>query len=117
LGASLVGIRKLDELLITEQFAPRVRLDKLRADLPLTPEEPRFFGEGGAPPRLHHLRRRVSLAGHLLGHKSVEAWNRSNNSGVLRWPVDGEQCYRYWLANRLDRFNGSRACRFRKAAG
>ena len=34
----------------------------------------------------------------------------SNNPGVLRWPVDGEKCFRFWRANGTSCSNCIAAC-------
>lgn len=101
-------------LLITEKFGPRVRLCKVFTDLPLLPEEPHFFGVEEFCRKCMKCAEDCPSRAISFGEKTTEALNRSNNSGVLKWPVNGEQCYKYWIANRLDCANCIRVCNFNK---
>ena len=51
------------------------------------------------------------------GEKTTQALNRSNNPGVLKLPVNAEQCFRYWIAHRTDCANCIRACPFNTETG
>jgi hypothetical protein len=52
-----------------------------------------------------------------FGDKTPEALNISTNPGVLKWPVNGEQCYKYWAANGLDCSCCIRVCPFNQEEG
>ena len=104
-------------LLITEKFGPRVRICKVFTDLPLAPDEPYFFGVE------EFCRTSMKCAEHCPSHaisfdeRTTAARTMSNNSGVFKWPIDPEQCYKYWIANRLDCATCIRVCPFNQAPG
>jgi ferredoxin len=49
--------------------------------------------------------------------RTTDAPTVSNNAGVRKWPVNPEQCYKYWIANRLDCANCIRVCPFNQEQG
>jgi len=104
-------------LLVTERFGPRVRLCKVFTDLPLVPDEPRFFGVR------EFCRRCMKCAEHCparaisTGEETTEAPTISNNPGVRKWPINPERCFRFWVANRTDCANCIRVCPFNQEAG
>jgi reductive dehalogenase len=104
-------------LLITEKFGPRVRLCKVFTDLPLVPDEPHFFGVEEFCRKCMKCAEDCPSRAISFGEKTTDALNRSNNPGVLKWPVNAEQCYKYWIANRLDCANCIRVCNFDKKEG
>lgn len=87
-------------LLITPEYGPCVRLCKVFTDLPLEPDKPIQFGVtdfcrscdrcvGGCPPGAIRSDREPSF----------QVACRSNNRGILRWAVNSEKCYSFWLEN------------------
>ena len=104
-------------LLITEKFGPRVRLCKVFTDLPLAPDAPRFFGVDD------FCRKCMKCATHCpsraisFGDKTAEALNISTSPGLLKWPVNAEQCFKYWIANGLDCADCIRVCPFNQEDG
>jgi epoxyqueuosine reductase len=104
-------------LLITEKFGPRVRLCKVFTDLPLVPDEPHFFGVEDFCRKCMKCAKDCPSQAISFGEKTTEALSRSNNPGVLKWPVNVEQCFKYWIANRLDCANCIRVCNFNKEPG
>ncbi len=102
-------------LLITPKFGPRVRLCKVITDLPLATDAPIEFGvakfcdlckkcaENCPSQAIHHEER------------TTEALNISNNPGVLKWPTDGEKCFKFWAKkNNTCCGNCIRVCPFNK---
>jgi epoxyqueuosine reductase len=104
-------------LLITEKFGPRVRLCKIFTDLPLVPDEPRFFGVDDFCRQCMKCAKDCPSRAISFGEKTTEVPTLSNNPGVLKWPINAEQCYKYWIANRLDCANCIRVCNFNKEPG
>ena len=105
-------------LLITPEYGPCVRICKLFTDLPLEPDAPIDFGlteacrgcskcadacEGGA----------ISAA----REPSFEVACPSNSPGILRWAVDVDRCYDYWIRNTAACSNCIAACPFTSGAG
>jgi reductive dehalogenase len=104
-------------LLITEQFGPRVRLCKVFTDLPLVPDEPRFFGVEAFCRVCLKCADDCPSRAITFGSRTTEALNISTNSGVHKWPVNAEQCFKYWAANGLDCSTCIRVCPFNQEAG
>ncbi len=104
-------------LLITEQFGPRVRLCKVFTDLPLVPDEPRFFGVEEFCRVCLKCADDCPSRAISFGDRTTEALNISTSPGVLKWPVNAEQCFKYWAANGLDCSTCIRVCPFNQAAG
>jgi epoxyqueuosine reductase len=104
-------------LLVTEKFGPRVRLCKVLTDLPLVPDEPRFFGVEEFCRTCMKCAQDCPSRAISFGEKTAEAPTRSNNPGVLKWPVNAEQCFKYWIANRLDCADCIRVCPFDQEKG
>jgi len=104
-------------LLITEKFGPRVRLCKVFTDLPLAPDEPHFFGVEDFCRQCKRCAQECPSRAISFGARTAQALTVSNNPGVLKWPVNGEQCFKYWVANRLDCANCIRVCPYSKKGG
>jgi len=104
-------------LLITEKFGPRVRLCKVFTDLPLVSDGPRFFGVDEFCRQCMKCAHHCSPRAISFGEKTAEAACRSNNPGVLKWPVNAEQCFKFWIANRMDCADCIRVCPFNQVEG
>ena len=104
-------------LLITEQFGPRVRLCKVFTDLLLVPDEPRFFGVEEFCRVCLKCADDCPSRAITFGDKTTEALNISTNPGVLKWPLNAEQCFKYWAANGLDCSTCIRVCPFNQETG
>jgi reductive dehalogenase len=104
-------------LLITPKFGPRVRLCKVFTDLPLVPDEPLFFGVKEFCDKCKKCACECPSQAVSFGERTTEALNISNNPGVLKWPVNAEKCFKYWIANRTGCANCIRVCPFNKKAG
>jgi reductive dehalogenase len=104
-------------LLITEPFGPRVRLCKVFTDLPLVPDEPRFLGVEQFCRVCLKCADDCPSRAISFGDRTKEALNISTNPGVLKWPVNGEQCFKYWVANGLDCSTCIRVCPFNQEVG
>jgi reductive dehalogenase len=104
-------------LLITPEYGPCVRLCKVFTDLPLEPDRPVEFGvarfcracdrcSGGCSPGAIQTDREPSF----------RIACRSNNQGILRWAVDFEKCYAFWLENGASCANCIAMCPFTRRA-
>jgi len=90
-------------LLITPEYGSRVRICKVFTDLPVAVDRPREFG----------VQQFCRTCKKCAEECEVEAISfedeptfgpvcRSNNPGVLKWPVNVEECYRFWVENGAD---------------
>jgi epoxyqueuosine reductase len=104
-------------LLISEKFGPRVRICKVFTDLLLVPDEPHFFGVDAFCRRCMKCAEGCPSRAICFGERTTAALNISTNPGVLKWPVNGEQCFRFWVANGLDCATCIRVCPFNQEEG
>lgn len=104
-------------ILVTEKLGPRVRLCKVFTDLPLIPDEPRFFGVEEFCRICMKCAEDCPSRAIPYGEKTAEAPTVSNNPGVLKWAIDPEQCFKWWAANGADCANCIRVCPFNQAEG
>lgn len=86
-------------LLTTPQWGSCVRVCKVFTDAPLEPDRPVSFG---MPARCDRCR--ICVKACPVGAISAEAPTSegrglSTNPGVVKWPVDGEKCRRFWTIN------------------
>lgn len=100
-------------LLITRQFGPRVRLCKVLTDLPLKPDRPIDFGVQEFCERCRKCLESCPV--HAISEeRTTDAKNLSHSSGILKWPVDGESCFRFWCETGIDCSVCIRVCPFNK---
>ena len=104
-------------ILITDKFGPRVRLCKVFTDLPLVPDTPKFFGVERFCELCKKCAEQCPPKAIPSGEKTTEAITISNNSGVKKWMINPEQCYRFWAANRTDCANCIQVCPFNQTQG
>ena len=104
-------------LLVTETYGPRVRLCKVFTDMPLAPDTYRPFGVTEfcmtcKKCAQHCPSKSISTAGPAMAGESI-----SNHSGVLKWYIEPERCYKFWIKNWLDCTNCINVCPFNKPQG
>ena len=104
-------------LLITEKYGPRVRLCKVFTDLPLNPDKPIDIGVQHFCERCQKCARDCPAGAILDGQRTDQPRSESNNSGVLKWPIDAERCIRWWYSNGTWCTNCIRVCPWNKPPG
>ncbi len=101
-------------LLITPEYGPRVRIAKIFTDLPLTPDEPIDFGvtefcevcracSDACPPKA------IAQDAPLIEPHSI-----SNLTGVTKWTVEAEKCFKFWTNQGTDCSICIRVCPYNK---
>jgi len=87
-------------LLITPEYGPCVRICKLFTDLPLKPDKPIRFGVSEFC-RGCKLCAQMCEAGAIMDRDdlSFEIFSPCNNRGILRWAVNHDKCYSFWVEN------------------
>ena len=95
-------------LLITPQFGPRVRIEKVITDLPLVADTPIEFGVTEFCSVCKKCARMCPSQGIVPGKLTTEPHNISNVAGELKWPVNAEKCRIYWA--RAKRGGGCTVC-------
>lgn len=101
-------------LLITPDFGPRIRLGKIFTDMPLAHDKPISFGVKAFCDQCRRCADGCPVKAIAQGAPSLEVHNRSNIKGVVKWSVDGEKCFSYWVAQNSDCSICIRICPFNK---
>ncbi|MFC1995375.1 reductive dehalogenase [Chloroflexota bacterium] len=104
-------------LLITEEFGPRVRISKIFTDLPLVPDEPIEFGVWEFCCKCRKCAETCPSKSIIYDEPTEEIPNISNMKGLFRWPVNGERCLAFWVANDSDCATCITVCPFNKLPG
>ncbi len=103
-----------NQMVITEEFGPRVRFSKVFTDLPLLHDKPKRTGvhefceictkcADNCPPKALPF-----------GPPQEVGLNRSNIKGVTKWAADCEKCFGYWTKIKVDCAICMRVCPFNK---
>ena len=113
------GLGELSRIgvMITPQYGPRVRLCKVFTDLPLAPDKPIEFGVWDFCMKCEKCARNCPGQAIKYGEPTDKPNNPSNNSGVLRWPINAEKCIAWWTKLEGVCSNCLRACPFNMAPG
>ena len=83
-------------LLITPQFGPRLRLEKVITDLPLVTDTPIDFGVTEFCMVCKKCADLCPSQAITLGERTTEPNNASNAGGELKWRINAEKCRIYW---------------------
>jgi ferredoxin len=87
-------------LLITPQYGSRVRLCKIFTDLPIQEDQPIDFGVTEYCRRCKQCAEACEVdAISMEDEPTFTPACKSNNLGVLKWPVNAERCYEFWCNN------------------
>ena len=87
-------------LLITPQFGSRIRLCKIFTDLPLHADQPIDFGVTTFCRQCKRCAEACEVdAISMDDEPTFTPTCKSNNPGVLKWPVNAERCYEFWCDN------------------
>ena len=98
-------------LLLTDRFGACVRLCKVVTDLPLQPDQP-------SEPALQEQCKSCRICCEACEPRaisserepSLETVSKSNSKGILRWTVNPELCYGFWVKNGDDCSNCIARC-------
>jgi reductive dehalogenase len=105
-------------LLITKEFGSRVRIAKVLTDMPLNIDQLDYdfcksvirFCEDCEKCAEH-------CPNQCIPFGKERTWNgetKSNNPGILKWYVNVESCYGFWIENGSDCSNCIRSCPYNK---
>ncbi len=101
-------------LLITQKYGPRVRLGKIFTDMPLAHDQPIRFGVQEFCESCRRCTAGCPAKAIPDGPPTALRHNRSNIAGVVKWTVDGEKCFQYWVAQNSDCSICIRVCPYNK---
>ena len=99
-------------LLITQQYGPRVRLCKVFTNMPLVHDTFRPFGVKKFCDICMKCAQHCPSRAISYDAPTTQGVSISNHSGVLKWYVDPEKCYRFWAKNRTDCITCINVCPF-----
>lgn len=87
-------------LLVTKEYGPCVRICKLFTNLPLLPDEAVDVSLSKACNACRRCAKACKVDAISFEHKpSLDPACPSNNSGILRWPVNADKSYSFWIEN------------------
>ena len=101
-------------LLITDRFGPCVRIGKVFTDLPLLHDQPVDLGVQAFCEVCRKCAETCPSGALTAGKRTADAGNISINTGLLKWPVNPDRCYPFWLANGIHCATCIRSCPFNK---
>jgi reductive dehalogenase len=104
-------------LLITEQYGPRVRLCKVFTNMPLADDGFKPFGVEKFCDICMKCAQHCPSRAISYDAPTTQGISISNHSGVLKWYVNPEKCYRFWAQNRTDCSTCIHVCPFNKPPG
>jgi reductive dehalogenase len=104
-------------MLVTEKFGPRVRICKVFTDMPLTLDTYKPFGVTEFCMTCKKCAKHCPSQSICNGDPTVSGESISNHSGVLKWYINPEKCYKFWVKNWLDCTNCISVCPFNKPPG
>ena len=104
-------------LLITPEYGPRVRLNKIFTDIPLEPDSPIEFGAWEFCIKCEKCAHFCPGQAIMRGLPTDKVNSISNREGLLRWPLDAEKCFRFFAKDGSDCGVCIRVCPFNKRPG
>ncbi len=104
-------------LLITRQFGPRVRICKVFTDMPLEFDDYSPFGVTEFCKSCKKCAERCPSNAITDGDQTTVGPTLSNHSGVRKWYIDPEKCFKFWVDNWMDCNNCVKVCPFNKPPG
>ncbi len=106
-----LGVMGRNGMLLTREFGPYVRICKVFTDLPLAVDVPPEENADDTCRKCGACARKCPVGAISKDEDpSYETRGISNNPGVLRWPVDAEKCYGFWIENGCDCSSCIAAC-------
>ena len=104
-------------LLITRQFGPRVRICKVFTDMPFEFDDYSPFGVTEFCRSCKKCAERCPSNAIPDGEQTTVGPTLSNHSGVRKWYIDPEKCFKFWVDNWMDCDNCVKVCPFNKPPG
>ncbi len=101
-------------IVVTPEHGPNVRLAKVFTDLPMTIDKPRNFGVREFCKSCRKCAEHCPSGAIPTGEMTKGKACMSNTSGVLKWSVDVEKCFKFWNENGVDCANCMAVCPYTK---
>ena len=103
-----------NQMVITEEFGPRVRFSKIFTDLPLVRDKPKKFGVTEFCNICQRCADACPPKALPYGEPKVGGPNRSAIKGVKKWTADCEKCFSFWAKMLSDCAICMRVCPYNK---
>jgi len=103
-----------NQVVITPEFGPRIRLSKIFTDLPLAHDAPKSFGVREFCDICERCADACPPKALPFGPPSDAVVNRSSIQGVKKWTADCEKCFGYWVKLQSDCAICMRVCPYNK---
>jgi len=103
-----------NQMVITEEFGPRVRFSKVFTDMPLAFDAPRRFGVREFCAICDRCATACPPQALPYGEPEEGGANRSAIPGVKKWTSDAEKCFGYWAKLASDCAICMRVCPYNK---
>lgn len=105
-------------LLITPHLGSRLRICKVFTNVPLVCDHPVEFGVQGFCRTCKKCAEECEVeAISFEDEPTFEAVCKSNNPGVLKWPINAEKCYGFWCENGGDCATCISVCPYTRRTG
>ncbi|MBT3536029.1 MAG: 4Fe-4S dicluster domain-containing protein, partial [Rhodospirillaceae bacterium] len=103
-----------NQMVITEEFGPRVRFSKIFTDLPLVHDRPKSFGVREFCNICQRCADACPPKALPYGPPKEGGPNRSAIKGVRKWTADCEKCFGFWAKLLSDCAICMRVCPYNK---
>ena len=103
-----------NQMVITEEFGPRVRFSKIFTDLPLVRDKPKKFGVTEFCNICQRCADACPPKALPYGKPKMGGPNRSAIKGVKKWTADCEKCFSFWAKMLSDCAICMRVCPYNK---
>ena len=86
-------------LLITPEYGPAVQISKVFTNLPLDCDSPIDFGIQKFCEKCGLCAKYCSADALCKGKRMDKGWDKSNSTGLLKWPINAMKCFNFWVEN------------------
>jgi reductive dehalogenase len=103
-------------ILVTPEYGPLIRLDKVLTNMPLIPDKPIKFGVEAFCDTCRKCARECPSKAITHDDKTWTGPSICNNPGIKKWHINAEKCVRFWIKNGSECANCIAVCPFNKGA-
>lgn len=101
-------------LLINQKFGPNIRIAKVFTDLPLNVDEPIEFGVKKFCNICERCSKSCPVKAIPFGEPQPSPPNFSSQTGIKKWTVNAEKCFKFWVGMNTDCAICIRVCPYNK---
>ncbi|MEE9427738.1 MAG: reductive dehalogenase domain-containing protein [Paracoccaceae bacterium] len=106
-----------NQMVLTQEFGPRVRFSKIFTDMPLATDRPKVLGLGDYCNSCTVCADACPPKALPFGAPDLGKGSRSTLKGVRKWSANCEACFGYWAKIRTDCAICMRVCPFNRRGG